>query len=292
MRRNKPRKNQRKNNLKDCESRLNVYLQRSESASDSQCTFDEIQEHDLNDLQPWENDEAREATEDFCEAKQYTNSHNKLLPDVKRLPVTPLSSEVKTFDLCSVYSLQGASEKKGSVFQGNFDDAEHEVTESDLVAFSSDMGRTSTGCKFPHSKRSETIEGSDRLQSRNLLDYKQQTRHSKVDFVPTRTNNADNNRTTGSLPFLQKPRQEKMNLSRNKQKCKKQESQTNDSDVGILSGKKLANSIAPEFHNLRHFLPLLTLCQCSDYDSAVIEVVQDYNDPCRGAASQMRSPYH
>ena len=52
-----------------------------------------------------------------------------------------------------------------------------------------------------------------------------------------------------------------------------------------MNVKELSSSIAPEYHNLRPYLSLPTLSQCPDYDSAVIEVVRDYNDPCRGVTS-------
>ena len=205
--------------------------------------------------------------------------------------MTSQTKELKSvFD---VSSQPGASESIEAVLQGNLEDVDNEITESDFIAFSSNMGTVSTGCEkqIPRFKRVETSGSLDGLQSGTLLDDKQRVHHSKVYNLTARTRNA--NRTSRSLPFLQKHRQEKQSKNENKQACqgKKQESKSFGNGIGIVNGRNLANSMAPEFQNLRHFLPLLTLCQCSDYDSAVIEAVRDYNDPCRGVASEMHPSY-
>lgn len=285
MRKHKPTKYQTKKRFSDSRSRVNVYLPNTESTSDNVCIFDKIEQHAPR---RWQNDQVWEATEDCCEAKDYKFPRNKL--DMSTLPLTPLCNTLKSLNVCSP---QGANESKYSVSSANIDNVEYEVTESDLFAFSANMATISPGCKrqILRSKWTETSKDLDvSSQSRTLPDDKQQIHHSKNDLAA----GTNNNPTTGSLPCLQKPRQEERNSSRNRQICKgkKQDSRSlYDSQLGIVSGKKLANSIAPEFHNLRHFLPLLTLCQCPDYDSAVIEVVRDYNDPCRGVASEINSPY-
>ena len=46
------------------------------------------------------------------------------------------------------------------------------------------------------------------------------------------------------------------------------------------------------FRPLRPFLPQLTLSQCGDVDSAVIEVVRDHNDPNRGVTRSIQSPFN
>lgn len=282
MRKHRP-KNSKENNFKDCGSRVNVYIPRTKST----CSFDEIQEHDL---QRWEDDQVWEATEDFSAAKECNFARNKRFPEVTTLPLTSQTKELKT--VSDVSGQPGASESMEAVLQGNLEDEENEITESDFIVFSSNMGTVSTGCEkqIPRFKRVETSGSLDGLQSRTLLDDKQHLHHSKVYNLTARTRNA--NTTSRSLPFLQKPRQEKQNINENKKACqgKKQESKRFGNGIGLVNGRNLANSMAPEFQNLRHFLPLLTLCQCSDYDSAVIETVRDYNDPCRGVASEIYPP--
>ena len=74
MRKHRP-KNSKENNFKDCGSRVNVHLPRTEST----CSFDKIQEHDL---QPWEDDQVWKATEDVSAAKEYNFPRNKRFPEV------------------------------------------------------------------------------------------------------------------------------------------------------------------------------------------------------------------
>lgn len=57
-----------------------------------------------------------------------------------------------------------------------------------------------------------------------------------------------------------------------------------------VNGKGCKN-LSQELSSLRPFLPQLTLSQCSDVDSAVIEVVRDHNDPHRGVARGIDSPF-
>ena len=262
--------------MKDNRSRKNAYLAR-ESTSDSLYTFDEIQERD----QFWE------ATEvSFYEARESKLPRNERFPDVTALSLNPFSNEFKT----NGSSLQGASKNRDSAFLSNLEEVEDKVSALDLVSFFSNMETVSPECKKQNSrsKMTETTDGLDKLQSRYFLDDKQETYNSK-DFA--RTNNDNNKTTEAALPFLQKQRQEKRNLVGRKQISNRKESKSHDSNIGIVSGKKLSDSLPPEFYNLRHFLPLLTLCQCPDYDSAVIEAVRDYNDPCCGVTSQICSPY-
>ena len=284
MRKHKP-KYSKDNNFKVYGSRVNVYLPRTEST----CSFDEKQEPDL---QRWEDDQVWEGTEDFSETKEYNFPRNKRFPEVTTLPLSSQTKELKSVSV-DVSSHSGASESRESVLQGSLEDVENKITETDLVAFSLNMGTVSTGCEkqTPRFKGVGTNGSLDGSQSGTLLDDKQRMYHSKVYNLSARTSTG--NRTSKSLPFLQKPRQEKRSIHENKQtyQRKKQESKCFGAGIGVVNGRNLANSIAPEFQNLRHFLPLLTLCQCPDYDSAVIEAVRDYNDPCRGVASQMYPPY-
>jgi len=137
--------------------------------------------------------------------------------------------------------------------------------------------------------RSETgaLEAEFKTRS-SAFDDTGQRCYPRKDLLRTRISK-DNEKTAACLPLsFQTLRQEKdSNLTeyRKTPKGTKLGSKKYGSDIGAVNGKELSNSLTPEYHNLRPYLPLLTLCQCPDYDSAVIEVVRDYNDPCRGVAS-------
>ena len=290
MHRHKP-KHSGKNNLKVCGSRINAYLPRAESTSDSLCSFGVIQEQDI---QQWQHHHLLEETEYCSEAKEYCYFPcNKHFPEVTTVPLPLNTEESKFFDVSSQPDNSGYEDL---VLQGNLEDVKCEVNKSNLVAFCSNTGTTSAGYEKPTPRSNTTIETSrslEGLQPRSQsFDDRKQIRNPKVDSG-VRTSN-DNRRSTKSLPFLQKPREERCSLKyENKRELqgRKQESKSFSEDICVINGKKVANSIPPEFQNLRHFLPLLTLCQCPDYDSAVIEIVKDYNDPCSGVASQTYSPY-
>lgn len=135
-------------------------------------------------------------------------------------------------------------------------------------------------------RRENAVQVRD-LSDKDLTKSKKYKLH--LNSPPELRISKDNEKTAACLPLLlQTSRQEKAwNLSENRKisKGRKQGSESYGPDIGTVNGKKLSNSITCEYHNLRPYLPLLTLCQCPDYDSAVIEVVRDYNDPCRGVAS-------
>lgn len=287
MRKNKPnsRKKNKVNDDANHHVRQDVYLPRTESSLDILYSFD-----DIEDIKRRENaDQVWGLTEeDFTDSKEY-KPPRKLLHDVTALSTFPSNELV----FCEVCSPRGDSEDKDSSFSSNLEDAECEITAADLAVYSSHMETVSRRSRRPNycSKRTETTGSLEKFKSRTLFDDKEPIHHSKDSVARI---NKDNQRTAASLPLLQTPRQEKAgSLSGNKPnfKGRKQGSKTYDPDIGIVNGTKLSNSIAPEFQNLRHFLPLLTLCQCPDYDSAVIEVVRDYNDPCRGVASHIYPPH-
>lgn len=129
-----------------------------------------------------------------------------------------------------------------------------------------------------HSKR-EGLKTLEESKSRTIINDKVIIQHSKD--VQSKINNG-NAKTGESLPLLKTPRQARaQNLCGNARKLEaKPGSTSNEEEIGTVTGRKLTNSMSSEVHNLRNFLPLLTLCQCPDYDSAIIEVVRDYNDPC------------
>lgn len=288
MHRHRP-KHSGKNNLEVHGSRMNAYLPRAESTSDSLCGFGVIQEQDF---QRWQHQHLWEEIGDCSEAKEGTFPPNKHFPEVTAVPLPLYTKESKFFD---VSSQLGNSGYEDFVLQGNSEDVEYEVSDSNSVAFplnTTGTIATSAGYEKPTPQSKTTVETSrslEGLQPRSSFDDRQQVRNLKVDSG-VRMISSDNRRSTRSLPFLQKPREEKCNFNYENKRVqgRKQESKSFSKDICVT--KKVANCIPPEFQNLRHFLPLLTLCQCPDYDSAVIEIVQYHNDPCSGVASQTVSP--
>ena len=139
--------------------------------------------------------------------------------------------------------------------------------------------------------RTETGALESEIKTGSLVfdrDDKEQSHYSRKDLLRTRVSK-DKETTAALLPLLlQTSRKERAwNLSENRKisKGRKQGCKNCEPETETVNGKKVSSLIAPEYHNLRPYLPLLTLCQCPDYDSAVIEVVRDYNDPCRGVVS-------
>ena len=200
-------------------------------------------------------------------------------PEVKAVSSFPSNESIV---LCDVCSLQGISEDKDSAFSYNLDDTKFNITTRDCYLYCSEMESFSRRNTRP--TRSETgARGAEFKTRSSVCDDKEQRCYPRKDFHRTRISK-DNEKTAACFPLLfQTSRQEKAwNLSENRKISK---GRKQGFDTGTVNGKKLPNSIAPEYHNLRPYLPLLRLCQCPDYDSAVIEVVRDCNDPCRGVAS-------
>lgn len=278
MRRQKP-KYRRNNSLDVSGSRKEVYLAR-ETTSDSLFHIQDSQENVSKGLcdeeyQYWD------VTEDSLLVERDCKLHrNKCLSEVTTLPRNSVSNKLKA---SHGLNLQGAARDGNSTFQANFEDVENEERTLALVSFSSNIAGEAVSSEF----KNQTYGGS-RLQSKTVVDDKQQANNSKhFNLKPD-----GNSPQPGALPFLDKSHQNKpRNLGERKQLARGKEPKTQDSNIGIVSGKKLSYSLPPEFCNLRHFLPLLTLSQCADYDSAVIEAVRDYNDPCTGANTQIYSPY-
>lgn len=222
-----------------------------------------------------------DVTEDSLLVERDCKLHrNKCLSEVTTLPRNSVSNKLKA---SHGLNLQGAASNGNSTFQANFEDVENEESALGLVSFSSNIAGDAVSSEF----KNQTYDGS-KLQSKTVVDDKQQSNNSKhFNLKPD-----GSSPQPGALPFLYKSHQNKpRNLGERKQLARGKEPKTHDSNIGIVSGKKLSYSLPPEFCNLRHFLPLLTLSQCADYDSAVIEAVRDYNDPCTGANTQIYSPY-
>lgn len=222
-----------------------------------------------------------DVTEDSLLVERDCKLHrNKCLSEVTTLPRNSVSNKLKA---SHGLNLQGAASNGNSTFQANFEDVENEESALGLVSFSSNIAGDAVSSEF----KNQTYGGS-KLQSKTVVDDKQQSNNSKhFNLKPD-----GSSPQPGALPFLYKSHQNKpRNLGERKQLARGKEPKTHDSNIGIVSGKKLSYSLPPEFCNLRHFLPLLTLSQCADYDSAVIEAVRDYNDPCTGANTQIYSPY-
>lgn len=277
MRRQKPRY-RRNNSLDVSGSRKEVYLER-EPASDSLFS---IQESILRELCD-EEDQCWDVTNDsLLEEKDCKLHRNKCLPKVTTFPRNSVSNKLKG---SHGLNLQGAVNNGNSTFQANFEDVETKETALCLVSFSSNMAGEAISSEF----KNETYGGSSGSQSKTVVDDQQQANNSKHFILKPDENSPQ---PTGALPFLDKLHRNKpRNLGEKKQLARVKEPKTHNSNIGIVSGKKLSYSLPPEFCNLRHFLPLLTLSQCADYDSAVIEAVRDYNDPCTGANIQIYSPY-
>lgn len=275
MRRQKP-KYRRNNTLDVSGSRKEVYLA-TETTSDSLFHIQENVSKELCDeeYQYWD------VTEDSLLVERDCKLHrNKCLSEVTTLPRNSVSNKLKA---SHGLNLQGAASNGNSTFQANFEDVENEESALGLVSFSSNIAGDAVSSEF----KNQTYGGS-KLQSKTVVDDKQQSNNSKhFNLKPD-----GSSPQPGALPFLYKSHQNKpRNLGERKQLARGKEPKTHDSNIGIVSGKKLSYSLPPEFCNLRHFLPLLTLSQCADYDSAVIEAVRDYNDPCTGANTQIYSPY-
>ena len=282
MRRNKPNHKKTKNLNHYARDVRDTYLPRTKTLLGILDNFDEVE----NARRRENADQVQDLTdeEDSTKDKKY-----KLLPEAATVSSLP-SNESLFYDICSS---RGISEDKDSSFSSNLEEAECEITSTEWNACSSDMetvlpkGRK----QISRSKRTENGAIESEIKSRTLFDGKESMHYSN-DSVRTRINK-EIHQTFASLPLVQTPRHEKAaSLSDNKKvsKGRKPGPKRYEPDIGIVNGKKLSNSIAPEYHNLRPFLPLLTLCQCPDYDSAVIEVVRDYNDPCRGVASHFYPP--
>lgn len=275
MRRQEP-KYRRNNTLDVSGSRKEVYLA-TETTSDSLFHIQENVSKELCDeeYQYWD------VTEDSLLVERDCKLHrNKCLSEVTTLPRNSVSNKLKA---SHGLNLQGAASNGNSTFQANFEDVENEESALGLVSFSSNIAGDAVSSEF----KNQTYGGS-KLQSKTVVDDKQQSNNSKhFNLKPD-----GSSPQPGALPFLYKSHQNKpRNLGERKQLARGKEPKTHDSNIGIVSGKKLSYSLPPEFCNLRHFLPLLTLSQCADYDSAVIEAVRDYNDPCTGANTQIYSPY-
>ena len=264
MRRNKRNSHKKKqqNQTKDVPD---IYLPRTETSFDILNIFDDIEsitrrEHaelvqDLSD-------------KDLTKSKKYKLHCNS---EVKEASLLPSNESV----LCDLCSLQGINKVKYSALLCNSEDNDHKcnITGPECYLYCSEMESFSQRSikQISRTTRIETGDLESDFRSRSSVFHDKEQRHySQKDLLRTRVSE-DNEKIAACLPLLlQTSRQEKANYG---------------PDIGTVNGKQLSNSIAPEYQNLRPYLPLLTLCQCPDYDSAIIEAVRDYNDPCRGVAS-------
>ena len=285
MHRNKPNSHKKKQQNQPRIVR-DIYLPRTESPFNLLDNFDDIE----NVTRRENGEQVRDLSDkDLTKGKKY-KLHLNSPPEVKAVSSPPSSESV----LCDVRRLQGINEDKDSAFSYSLEDTDCSLhaTAAECYLNCSEMESFSPRNKrqISHAlKRTETGALESEFKSRSsVFEDKEQRHYSRKDLFRTRISK-DNEKTPASLPLLiQTSRQEKAwNLSESRKisKERQQGSKNNEPDIGTVNGKKLSNSIAPEYHNLRPYLPLLKLCQCPDYDSAVIEVVRDYNDPCRGVAS-------
>ena len=282
MRRNKRNSHKKKqeNQTKDVPD---IYLPRTESSFDILNTFD-----DIDSITRRENAELVQdlSDKDLTKSKKYKLHCNS---EVKEASLLPSNESV----LCNLCSLQGINKAKYSVLLCNSEDNDHKcnITAPECYLYCSEMESFSQRSikQISRTTRTETgdLESDFRLRS-SVFHDKEQRHYSRKDLLRTRISE-DNEKIAACLPLLlQTSRQEKAwNLSENRKisKGRKQRSKNYGPDIRTVNGKQLSNSIAPEYQNLRPYLPLLTLCQCPDYDSAIIEAVRDCNDPCRGVAS-------
>lgn len=282
MRRNKRNSHKKKqqNQTKDVRD---TYLPRTESSFDILNTFDDIESITRRDNAELVQDLS---DKDLTKSKKY-KLHRK--SEVKEVSLLPSNESV----LCDLCSLRGVTKIKYSAFSCNSEDNDHKrnITAPECYLCCSEMDSFSQRNKRQISRttRTETGDLESDFKSRSSVFHDKEQRHnSRKDLLRTRISE-DNEKIAACSPLLlQTSRQEKAwNLRENRKisKGRKQRSKNYGPDIGTVNGKQLSNSIAPEFQNLRPYLPLLTLCQCPDYDSAIIEAVRDYNDPCRGVAS-------
>ena len=282
MRRNKRNSHKKKqeNQTKDVPD---IYLPRTESSFDILNTFD-----DIESITRRENAELVQnlSDKDLTKSKKYKLHRNS---EVKEASLLPSNESV----LCNLCSLQGINKDKYSAFSRNSEENDHKcnITAPECYLYCSEMESFSQRSikQISRTTRIETGDLESDFRSRSSVFHDKEQRHySQKDLLRTRISE-DNEKIAACLPLLlQTSRQEKAwNLSENRKisKGRKQRSKNYGPDIGTVNGKQLSNSIAPEYQNLRPYLTLLTLCQCPDYDSAIIEAVRDYNDPCRGVAS-------
>lgn len=282
MRRNKlnSHKKKQQNQTRDVRD---IYLPRTETSLDIVADFDNIIE---NATRRENAEQVRDLSDkDLKQTKKYNLLNSN--PEVRTVSSLPSNESV----FCEVCSLQGVSEDKDSIFLlYNLEEIECNITAAECYLYCSDMDSFAPRNKKQISRLTRTETGaleSDFKTGSSVFyrDDKEQRDYSRKDAVRTRVSK-DSEKTAACLPLLlQTSRKEKAwNLSENRKisKGRKQGCKNYGPETGTVNGKRLSSSLAPECHNLRHYLPLLTLCQCPDYDSAVIEVVRDYNDPCRG----------
>lgn len=285
MRRNKLNRHKKKQQNLTRDVR-DIYLPRTESSLDILDNFDDIE----NVTRRENAGQVRDLSDrDLTKSKKY-KLHLNSNPEVKKVSSLPSNESV----LCAVCSLRGVSEDKDSTFSSyNLEETECNITAAECYRYCSDMesfaSRNKRQISRPTRTETGTLENEFKTGSSVFdRDDKEQRHYSRKDLLRPRVSK-DNETTAACLPLLlQSSRKEKAwDLSQNRKisKGRKQGSKNYGLETGTVNGKKLSSSIAPEYHYLRPYLSLLTLCQCPDYDSAVIEVVRDHNDPCRGVAS-------
>ena len=92
-------------------------------------------------------------------------------------------------------------------------------------------------------------------------------------------------RSFSSLPLLESniPRSKVNTRSRRKELGRSSSAKAKNSEfTAYVDGTSVRKSGSTNMKGLQRFLPQVSLDQCNDFDSAVIEVVREYNDPCRG----------
>ena len=263
------------------------YLPRTESSLNILDDFD-----DIGNITRQENvEQVRELSDkDLTKRKKY-KLHLNSNPDVRKVSSLQSTESV----LSEVCSLQGISEDKHSTFSScNLEETECSITAAECYLYCSDMEsftpRNKRQISRPIRTETEALESEFKTGSSVFnRDDREQRHYSRKDLLRTRVSK-DNETTAACLPLLLRTSwtEKAWNLSENRKisKGRRQGSKNyRPSETRTMNGKELSSLVAPEYHNLRPYLPLLTICQCPDYDSAVIEVVRDYNDPSRGVGS-------
>ena len=263
-----------------------IYLPRTESSLNILDDFDGIE----NITRQENAEQVRDLSdEDLTKSKKY-KLHLNSSPEVRTISSLPSKESV----LSEVCSLQGINEDKHSTFLlYNLEETECNITAAECYHYCSDMEslapRNKTQISRPTRTETEVLESEFKTGSLVFdRDDKEQRHYYRKDLLRTRVSK-DNEKTAPCLPqLLQTSWTEKVSNSSENRKIsegRKQASKNYRPETRTMNVKELSSSIVPEYHNLRPYLPLPTLSQCPDYDSAVIEVVRDYNDPRRGVTS-------
>lgn len=99
----------------------------------------------------------------------------------------------------------------------------------------------------------------------------------------------ENGRTNSSLPFLENNTEYSKAVIRSKKRelGRSASAKVKSSNFNAhVDGTSMSRRRSVGLKGLQRFLPQVCLAQCNDFDSAVIEIVREYNDPCRGVQGE------